>query len=108
MHEIAVANRIIEEAKRQKEDVRALKVEVGELAEISAKEVEEALKQMVDWEVEVGFVESKIKCSCGFEGRARIVDRGHGYCVFNCPDCGASGKSMSVLEGGEIKIVGVG
>jgi Zn finger protein HypA/HybF involved in hydrogenase expression len=47
---------------------------------------------------------SKIKCKCGYIGRAKILDRGHGYCVWNCPKCGLSGKNVRVLDGGEIKV----
>jgi len=36
--------------------------------------------------------------------KARILDKGHGYCLFNCPKC--EGKP-EILQGGEIKIVGV-
>ncbi|MBU0466406.1 MAG: hydrogenase maturation nickel metallochaperone HypA [Nanoarchaeota archaeon] len=104
MHEIHFAERVREEAEKMGAS-KGVKVEVGELAEISAGELEEALKGMVDWDVDVRFVESKIKCDCGFNGRARILDRGHGYCVWNCPVC--SRKPLEVLQGGEIKVVGV-
>ena len=40
-----------------------------------------------DWDVEVNFVKSKIECYCGYNGEANIIERGHGYCLFNCPSC---------------------
>lgn len=55
----------------------------------------------------VDLIESKIKCKCGFIGRAEILDRGHGFCVWSCPSCGLSGRNVEVLGGGEIKVVEV-
>jgi len=140
MHEIEMATKVLREAKNAgaKSFVR---VEVGELCEITSEEMEEGLKKIstgsldleaehkhahdshanhthdisqkdVDdlkstiegWKFEVTEVKSKIKCDCGFQGVAKIVDRGHGYCVFSCPFCNSK---PDVLEGGEIKIVAV-
>jgi len=102
MHEIAICQRIIDEAGNLGVS-KSIVVEVGELGEIGSEEVEETLKKMVDWDVRVEGVDSKVKCSCGYSGRARIVERGHGFCIFNCPEC--SGK-VEVLGGGGIRIVG--
>ncbi|MFH1376225.1 MAG: hydrogenase/urease maturation nickel metallochaperone HypA [Candidatus Woesearchaeota archaeon] len=103
MHEITIANKIIEEAKKQGAS-KSMKIEVGELCELTALEIEEALRKLIDWNLEVNFVKSLVKCSCGYEGSARIVERGHGFCYFNCPSCGGNPK---VLKGGEINITGV-
>ncbi len=131
MHEINIADRVLREA-RDAGASHFFRVEVGELCEITAEELEEGLKRLTEVAVldnfnsfgnvvlqksgepdfsemkfEVGFVESKIKCSCGFLGRARVADRGHGYCVWDCPLCGASGSRVEVVWGGEIKIIEV-
>lgn len=138
MHEIQFASKILKEAKKAGAK-SFVKVEVGELVEITPEELELGLKKISqgsldyeesheheehhshdhthkfdeeelkelhegcrEWKFEVVFVKSKVKCPCGYEGQAGIVDRGHGYCIFNCPECG---KKPDVLEGGEIKII---
>lgn len=106
MHEIAFADKVLREAEKAGA-TRYLSVEVGELCEIEADELEEAFENLVDWKLNITERKSKISCQCGYVGEARIVDRGHGYCVWNCPSCGLSGKNINVLEGGEIKIVEV-
>lgn len=102
MHETAIANKIITEARKQKTKISFLGVEVGELAEVEAHEIEEALKNLTKWSIKVNEKESKIKCSCGYEGRANIIDRGHGYCIFNCPKCE---NKPNVLDGRDIRII---
>jgi Zn finger protein HypA/HybF involved in hydrogenase expression len=103
MHELAIAEKIIDEAKKNGAK-RAIKLEVGELCEVEAHEIKEVIERMTKWKVKTVEVEGKIKCKCGYEGEANIVDKGHGYCVFNCPECDSK---ADVLEGGEIKIIGV-
>ncbi len=103
MHEIAIANKIIQEAKLNGAE-KIIQLEVGELAELTAEEVEDALLKLTDMEIRINYKDSKINCACGYEGRARIVDKGHGYCVFNCPKCSSKPQ---VLEGGGIRITGV-
>lgn len=132
MHEINIAERVFREA-RKAGAMRFLKVEVGELCEITVEELEEGLRKVTSptvveslkdyggtvlqnfsgeldieggWDFKVDFVESKIKCKCGYEGRAKILDRGHGYCLFSCARCGET-SGIEVLEGGVIKVVGV-
>jgi Zn finger protein HypA/HybF involved in hydrogenase expression len=103
MHEIAIAQRVVEEAKKQGAKSKFI-VEVGELNEITKNELDGALKQATDMDFEIKEKESNVKCDCGNEGRAKIVDRGHGYCVYNCAKC--EGK-VEVLEGKDLKILGV-
>src|SRR3989344_4854 len=103
MHETIIAKKIIDEAKKSGAK-KAIEVEVGILSEITSEELLDALKNMAKWDVKEISRKRRVKCSCGYIGEARIIDRGHGYCLFNCPKC--SGKP-SVLEGGEIKITGV-
>lgn len=106
MHETVICKKIIEQAKQAQPDqaIKAIEIEVGELADLTASEVEETMKQLTDWEIKVNFVKNKIKCNCGYSGGANIVEKGHGFCVFNCPEC--KGKP-EVLEGGHIKIIGI-
>ena len=130
MHEMMIAEKVVREARRAGA-TKFLRVEVGELSEITASELEEGLRnvlgvQIVDgieghsvtqmgveelsfdsWEFKVDFVESVIECKCGYRGRAGIVDRGHGYCVWDCPSCHRAGKEVEVLEGGAIRVTEV-
>ncbi|MFH1802248.1 MAG: hypothetical protein ABH864_02230 [archaeon] len=132
MHEINIADRVFRDAKGAGA-THFLRVEIGELCEITKEELEEGLGKVTqarvvdslqdyggsvlqrsgdvgdfevsNWEFKVDFVESKIKCSCGYGGRAKILDSGHGYCLYGCPSCEGSGKDVKVLEGGEIRVV---
>lgn len=101
------AKKIVEEAKKLGVE-NELEIEVGELCDISAEELKEAIESIENWKVYSNRKESKVKCECGYIGRARILDKGHGYCYFGCSECGETGKGLKVLEGGEIKITGVG
>jgi len=98
MHEIVFANKIIEEAKKT-ESVKEITVEVGELAHIPADELKEALEKLVDWELKVIETKAKVKCSCGFKGEPKIIEKGHDYTIFQCPKCG---RYPEVLEGEDI------
>ncbi|MBU0977146.1 MAG: hydrogenase maturation nickel metallochaperone HypA [Nanoarchaeota archaeon] len=135
MHEINIADRVLREA-RKAGATHFLRVEIGELCEVTKEELEEGLHKVMapvvveslrdfggtvlqssafveeledqKWECAVDFVESRVRCEkCGFEGRAKISDRGHGYCLWECLRCGKSGKDVEVLAGGEIRVVEV-
>ena len=86
MHETAIAQDLIETAKKQG-DVTGMTVEVGELAHIPAKDLEPTLAELCPWPVEMIEVESKVKCTCGFSGRPKILDKGHDHTVWACPEC---------------------
>ena len=103
MHEKEITQKVIDEA-QEMGATEAVRVEVGELAEISPDEMQEALEKMTDWEVRVDYKESKVECECGYVGRARIVEKGHGYCIFNCPKCD---RKPEVINGGDIKVIEV-
>ncbi len=103
MHDTATINRIIDAAKEY--NPKMIRIELGELATLTSHELKESIEQATSWSVEIKEKESLIQCSCGYKGKAEIVDRGHGYCIFACP-CG--NKKPEVLEGGEVKLIGVG
>tara|TARA_Y100000310_G_scaffold343478_1_gene451307 strand:+ start:1839 stop:2153 length:315 start_codon:yes stop_codon:yes gene_type:complete len=103
MHETVIANKIIEQAK-QAGATNAIQVEVGELAELTPEEIETTLKQLTNWNIQVNYQKSEVKCSCNYQGPAKVIDRGHGYCYFKCPQCN---QNPEVIKGGEIKITGV-
>ena len=103
MHDVAIAKEIIKKAK-ELGATKGIHLEVGELAEFPADELVENIKNITCWDIKVDAKDSKVQCGCGYEGRAQILEKGHGFCFFNCPKCG--GKPV-VMEGGEIKIIGV-
>ena len=103
MHEFRIATQIVEQAKKAGAK-RKLHFEVGELAEIEPREIMEALMNMTDWKVFVSPKKGKIFCDCSYSGPAKILDRGHGYCLYVCPKCGNKPK---MVEGDKIKIKGV-
>ena len=98
MHETVLANKIIEKAKEHGK-VKSILVEVGQLAEVPAHELAETLKKMIDWEILVTEKKAKVKCSCGYEGEPKIVEKRHEMTLFVCPKCSSLPK---VLEGKDI------
>jgi len=98
MHEINIVKQIIETANK-KGKVKSILVEVGELADVSAEEIESALKKLVDWKVIVATKRAIVKCSCGYKGNPKIVEKRHGLTLFVCPECSSLPK---VYEGKDI------
>ncbi len=100
MHETIIANQIIEEAKRHG-NVKAVTINVGDLAHLPSHELEECLKKLVEWKITVTEKKAKVKCSCGYEGEPKIIEKGHDSTVFQCPKCG---NAPDVLDGDKIII----
>jgi len=104
MHEITIANKIIEEARKQG-DVNFIELDVGEIAHLTGKELEEALRKVVDWKIKINEIKSLVECECGYKGKPKIIARGHDLLLFECPKC----KSLpKVLKGEDIIIKRVG
>lgn len=86
------------------QDVEFLELEVGELAGIEAKHLKEHLLERVDFEIEVIEKTSRVKCECGYQGKAKIRERLHDLVIYDCPKCG---NVPEILEGKDIKILKV-
>ena len=86
MHEITAAKSIINQIS-DKENVEYLELEVGELAEVTPRELKQAIEDLTGWKVIVEEMPSKIKCECGFVGRAHVKQRQHDIVIYNCPMC---------------------
>ena len=99
MHEMHLASELVEEARREGDDICEIEAEVGELAPITCEELLEALGKLVDWQVRLSEKQACVKCGCGFAGRPSIVAREHDLVLFKCPKCGRVPK---VLEGDAI------
>ncbi len=99
MHEQVIAKQIIGEAVKQGR-VKAITVEVGDLGHLPIGEMEEVLKAMTPWEVNMVRKEATIACKCGFVGAPKILEKGHDHNVFECPECHA--KMPKILDGHDI------
>ncbi|MBU0953445.1 MAG: hydrogenase maturation nickel metallochaperone HypA [Nanoarchaeota archaeon] len=103
MHETVIANQLIEEARRHG-DVKAVTIEVGMVAHLTAEELERTMAALVDWELHITDVPARVSCVCGFTGEPQILGRGHDMCLYVCPKCSGA---PDIISGGDIKIVSV-
>ncbi|MFH1440104.1 MAG: hydrogenase/urease maturation nickel metallochaperone HypA [Candidatus Woesearchaeota archaeon] len=139
MHEIVIANKIIEDLKEQVgigedgsynyDKIKSVKFEVGDLAHLSAEELEQTLKGMVKFDIIVEKKKAIVRCGCGhnnnnnnnnseygneyidsnrkgcgYIGEPKILERGHHNLIYVCPKCE---RIPEIVEGGDIKIVEV-
>ncbi|RME53848.1 hypothetical protein D6783_00560 [Candidatus Woesearchaeota archaeon] len=88
MHEQAIANRIIEEAKKCGA-VKGIVVEVGDLAHLPADEMRQVLLDRTEWDVTVVEKRALVECVCGYCGEPKIVQKQHDATLFECPVCGS-------------------
>ena len=100
MHETAIAQMVLNDLKKHK-NIKSASIEVGELAEVTAAELEEALKSLSDIEFDVTEKKARVRCRCGHEGKPEILERGHHFSVFVCKECG---EVPEIIEGNEIRI----
>jgi len=102
MHEHTFIEAILRNVEN-KDNVRGIILEAGELVGIEAGHLREhILKRFNDWDVEVLTKKSLVRCECGFEGRAKVLERLHDFVVFECPACG---EVPEIVDGKDIKIV---
>jgi Zn finger protein HypA/HybF involved in hydrogenase expression len=105
MHELAIANEIVEQAKSHG-NVKSIKLEVGDLSPLTAEELQTALGALVGWEVAVTKKKARAKCAfCGHEGEPRVIQRSHDFTLYACPKC--SEDFPEVLEGDKIILLEV-
>lgn len=91
---------VLNDLKKHKNIISA-SIEVGELAEISAAELEQALGSLSRIKFEVSEKKARVRCKCGHEGKPEILERCHHYSVFVCKECG---EVPEIVEGNEIRI----
>lgn len=103
MHETIIARKLIEEAEKHGK-VKKIVVEVGELGHLPAHELRPTITAMVDWEVELIEKSAIVKCSCGYKGSPKILERGHDMCLFVCPECE---EVPRIIEGNQIRLLSV-
>ena len=101
MHEEAIINSVLSNLK-DIEKIKEIEIEVGELFSITPEHLLEHLKERVGFEINVKGKKSLVKCSCGFEGEAKIRERLHDLVIFVCSKCGGVPE---VKKGKDIKII---
>jgi len=98
MHGTHIAKKIVSDALNYG-NVKSIAVEVGELSGMPAKELEDLLGAIANFNVNVKEIESFVECKCGYKGRAKIKERLHDLIIFCCPKCG---KIPAVKKGDKI------
>ena len=98
MHEVFAAKKILDEAAKQGA-VKKIVVEAGDLAEITAEDLEQCLKELAKCEVCVEKKKATVQCKCGYCGEPKITLREHDAVLFECPKCK---KLPRIVEGDEI------
>ena len=86
MHETIIANNLINEARKHGK-VKEVTIEIGDLANMPAEELEETLKKMADFKVNIIKKKAKVECKCGYTGQPNIIEKGHDFNLFVCPKC---------------------
>ena len=103
MHEHSFIQTIIKNIP-DKEEVIGIEIELGDLAGIQAEHLKEHLIKETGWKVEIKNKNSEVKCSCGYNGEAKINQRLHDFVVFSCPVCDLVPE---IIQGKDIKITKV-
>ncbi|NTV22753.1 MAG: hypothetical protein HGA85_00055 [Nanoarchaeota archaeon] len=98
MHDTIIGLKILEDIKKHGKVKSAILV-VGELAGIEADHLLEHLAEVSKIKFSAEEQVSKVKCKCGYEGRAKIAERMHDFVLFECPKCG---EVPTVIEGDKI------
>jgi len=87
MHGIHIAEDIVKKAHAQGKIKKAVIV-VGELANITAEDLDKHLKSIADFPYELKKQKAIVDCMCGYKGEAQIVERQHDIVIHECPVCG--------------------
>jgi Zn finger protein HypA/HybF involved in hydrogenase expression len=105
MHKTITSHRILEDLRQglKGNEIKSVRFEVGELADITADELEEFLKDNADFDFSIEEKKAKVKCKCGYEGMAEIIDS-NGDAVIMCSKCG---DIPEVIDGDQVKIAEV-
>jgi len=106
MHEHTFIEAILREIPSEnKEKIKAVEIELGELAGIEAEHLKEHMAEKTSWEINISVKNSDVNCKCGYKGRAKIDQRLHDLVIFSCPECNKI--APEVIEGDKIKILKV-
>ncbi len=108
MHEIVIANKIADEIHKKVgekfNEIKLVRIGLGELAGITANELCDVLGDLYGWDVKIEMRKAKIKCKCGYTGEPKINAREHDIVFFECPSCHSLPE---VLEGNSVVVKSV-
>ena len=71
------------------------------MAHLPAHELRDILETLTKWKIIVKIIKASAKCSCGFKGHPKILERGHEFCIYICPKCS---KVPKLIDGEDIII----
>ena len=57
------------------------------MAKFTAEELKQTIQELTGWKVITKEIDSKVKCKCGFIGKAKIINRQGHILIYNCPKC---------------------
>jgi Zn finger protein HypA/HybF involved in hydrogenase expression len=103
MHDAVMAVQITAAVKKSAKGkpVKSVTLLLGEYSGFENHDIKGALEAVSGWKVRVEIEKASAKCSCGFTGRPKLLERGHDFCLYECPKCG---KVPKLVEGGEIAV----
>ena len=100
MHEFAIVESLLREARKQGEP-ESVEVVIGELTGLTKDEFGTVFKVACDYGLKMEYERGRINClKCGFEGKPKILAKLHTHCLMECPKCG--GRKLEVLAGDKI------
>ncbi len=101
MHEHSIANKIIEDVKKNSDNVKSITIEVGDLAHLPAPEMKEVLENMTNWEINVTKKPATVFCDfCNYKGKPTILEQMHDNNIYQCPNC--ENMLPEIIDGGDI------
>jgi len=110
MHELSFAQSVLDEILKEAEKhnakkIKKIEIDMGDLATITARELESALEVIIKdtiaegMEIEITKIQVRVKCSNNHENEIEVKrDHHHVMPELKCPECGAGVK---VIQGRE-------
>ena len=86
MHETVFVQHILEEAKKYS-NITRLHIEVGELAHVPLEDLRPTLEAMSPYLVVLTEKKAVVACTCGYQGKPNVLERGHDHTMWACPTC---------------------
>ena len=108
MHDIVFAKVILNNldiVRDKSKEIKEVHLEVGELSGIEPDHLIEHLNEQSKIIFKAVTKKSLIRCPCGYEGPAEIVEVLHDRVIWKCPWCDDPIETMEVIEGDKIKIL---
>ena len=84
MHDSVIASSIIKDIE-QHGKVKKAYIEVGELFGIEPDHLLEHIRDVSKIEFDIKQTQSIVKCTCGYKGRAKIIERFHDFVLYQVP-----------------------